>query len=505
MSDLFQGDSGLVRTLHSRRSFLRVGGCVAATGCLGACIGTNPATGRTSFTGLQSVADDVALGRREHPKLVAQFGGEYDNARLQSYITQLGRRAAVYAEFQEFPYTFTIVNSPIVNAFALPGGFVYVSRGLITLASNEAELMGVISHEIGHVNARHTAERIASSQAAQLGVVGLAILTGQQELAQIGGSIAGLVLQQFSQSQEHEADSLGVRYMSKAGYDPDGMASFLNALRENAMIEAQKAGLPAGKVDERNIMATHPRTIDRVRRASAEAAQAVAPGNRVGRQDYLGAIEGMLYGDDPRQGVVRDGRFVHPGLRMSYAIPKGFAVQNGASQVVAQDPASGAVLVFDMGRAAQSVDMATYLSRDWAREVRVQDLRRTTINGIQAAMGWSRVQGRGGTQIVRALALRGDGTQVFRLRFVTSPKDASRFDKTYRDVANSFSRLTPREAAEIKPYRLKVVAISPGDTVAKLSRGLPEGRFSEAIFRVLNDLAPNQRLPSSGNVKVVAT
>jgi len=233
--------------IGNRRQFLAgIGATAACTGLCG-CGTVNPATGRTSFTGLTSVEDDATLGKEEHGKIVQEFGGEYENRRLQGYIDFIGRNLARYAEFQQFQYRFTILNTPVVNAFALPGGYVYVTRGLLALASNEAELAGVMAHEIGHVNARHTAERMAAAQVSQLGLlagaVGAAVLGLPGEVLQLGQSVAVAAIQSYSRSQELEADTLGIRYMSRAGYDPDGMATFLSTLREQSMVEAQRRRL----------------------------------------------------------------------------------------------------------------------------------------------------------------------------------------------------------------------------------------------------------------------
>ncbi|HZD26795.1 MAG TPA: M48 family metalloprotease, partial [Alphaproteobacteria bacterium] len=206
---------------------LAAGGALAA---LSACT-TNPATGRQSYTGFYSLKDDIKLGREEHPKLVKEFGGPYEHGKLNGYVTSVGKRLAAHSEHPELPYSFTILDTPIVNAFALPGGYVHVSRGLLALASNEAELAGVLAHEIGHVNARHTAERLAAAQAAQfgllLGSIGAAAAGLPSQVMDVGQTVATLAIQGYSRQQEMEADMLGVRYMSQAGYDPNAMVSFL--------------------------------------------------------------------------------------------------------------------------------------------------------------------------------------------------------------------------------------------------------------------------------------
>ncbi|MCR9220553.1 MAG: M48 family metalloprotease [Alphaproteobacteria bacterium] len=490
----------------TRRGVLQGCACVAAAGLVGGCVTTNRATGDTSFTGLMSIQDDIELGRREHPKLVKQFGGEYENPRLQSYVDRLGRRAAEYAEYQEFPYRFTIVNSPIINAFALPGGYVYVSRGLLSFASNEAELMGVISHEIGHVNARHTAERLSTAQLAQGLLLLGTVATGSRELADMGGGIAGLVLQSFSREQEFEADTLGIRYMARAGYDPDAMASFLATLREYSQVHAQILGRDPSSVDETNLMATHPRTIDRVQRARAEAVGAAPGATLVNRDPFLSQIDGMLYGDDPAQGVIDGELFKHPDLRLCFRAPETFTLLNSPDQVTGFSPDREATILFDGARVPEGRSMAAYLQEDWSGpQIALSDLEPITVNGMEAATGWARLLSREGPVDLRGVAIRFEGERVYRFRFITKPSATDRYSEPLRRTTYSFRKLTPEEAAAIRPHRLIVVPIQPGDSIAGLSRSMPHGQYNEAMFRVLNDMAGDRPLPNSGLIKTIVS
>lgn len=482
----------------TRRDMLRVGAVGAAAAGLTGCITTNRATGRSTMTGLTSLEDDIKIGQSEHANLVKSFGGEYDDPRLQSYISKIGATLAQRAEYQEFTYRFTIVNSWIVNAFALPGGYCYVSRGLIALASNEAELAGVIAHEIGHVNARHTAQRIAQTQLTQGLLTAAVILTGQNAVGQVGGQIAGSVLKSFSREQEMEADALGIRYMSEAGYEPDAMVGFLDTMRDQSQIQAEMNGLPAGSVDETNVNSTHPRTIERVQQARVLAANFDAPDQVINRARYLENVNGMLYGDDPKQGIVQGRAFIHPDLRFRFQVPDGFVINNGTTEVVAQRPNVKAAIVFDEAE-RKSGDVYSYLTREWGDGNRLTDLGRIDINGIPAATGATRIDG----MDYRVVAIQGDGNRVFRFRFISDPSITGSLQKEFRVTTYSFRRLSTKEASRIQPNRIIVVPITPGDSVASLSRGFPEGNFSQASFRVINDLKPQQALPKSGQVKVV--
>jgi len=493
--------------LLTRRRFLIGTGGAAALTALAGCVSTNKATGRSSFTGLYSVQDDIRLGRQEHPKMLEAFGGEYDNARLQSYVERVGRQLATHTEYQQFPYHFTLLNTSIVNAFALPGGYVYVSRGLMALASNEAEMAGVLAHELGHVNARHTAERMSAGTLAQMGVlagaIGAAALGLPGEMAQVGQQIAMASIQSYSRKQEFEADMLGVRYMSKAGYDPNGMVTFLSTLREQSIVEARSMGLPAGKVDEFNMMSTHPRTIDRVQEATA-AAQIQRPAKPiVGRQEYLANIDGMLFGDDPEQGIVFGRRFVHPGLRFEFDLPAGFRVRNDPDQVLAQH-ASGAAMVFDLG-SARSRDMTQYVQREWAGQVQLRDLQSVTVDGKSGGTGWAALRSGNQQAVVRLVAIRRDAGSVYRFQFIAPGNTYQSLQDEFRATTYSLRTLSAAEAAKVRPLRLRVVKATGRESIDTLSRNLPFGAYNDDWFRVLNDLPQGQRPRTNQALKVIRT
>ncbi len=241
-----------------------------AAALAGASCSTNPATGERQFTALLSPEKEQALGAQEHPKVMAEFGGPYENAQVQAYVDRLGQRLAAKTEIPDLKYTFTVLDSEIVNAFALPGGYVYITRGLMALANNEAQLAGVIGHEIAHITARHTAERYSQGTLAQVGAV-LAGVFGGQQIGQVAAQGAQLVLAGWSRGQELEADTLGIRYMADSGFDPREMSSFLDTMGRHAQLQALLAGQP-GAADSFSYLQTHPPTTERVEKASAAAA-----------------------------------------------------------------------------------------------------------------------------------------------------------------------------------------------------------------------------------------
>ncbi|MDP6345443.1 MAG: M48 family metalloprotease [Alphaproteobacteria bacterium] len=491
-----------------RRQVMAGLGAGAALWATAGCVATNPATGRRSFTGFQSIQDDIALGRREHPKMVKAFGGEYDQPRLTGYVRDIGQRLARFAEFQQFQYRFTVLNSPIVNAFALPGGYVYITRGLLVLASNEAELAGVLSHEIAHVNARHTAERISAQQMAQfgllLGAIGLQAAGLPSDLMRIGQTAAVAAIQGYSRDQEFEADTLGLRYMSRGGYHPDAMASFLGSLREHSMVEARVMGLPPGKVDEFNIMSTHPRTAERVRQAQAAVDKQGTARGRLARDTYLTRIDGMIFGDDPEQGIVRGQRFSHPGLRFEFSVPDGFHLRNSPDRVTASHR-DGAAIVFDMAPMKGAGSAVQYLRRVWAPSAQLAEVENLRIAGHDAATGWVQGRGNSGPVRIRGLVIRRDSKTVYRFMYVSPQAQVRRWSAAFRESGHSFRDLSAQAAAKVQPMRLLVVPARGDDSIAGLARTLPYGDFNEQWFRVLNDLRPGQGLRGKQRLKVVAS
>ena len=434
----------------------------------------NPATGEAEYTML-GPEEERAIGRQQHPQVLQQFGGAYPDEALQRYVDQLGARLVEVSDIPDLDFTFTVLNSDLPNAFALPGGYVYVTRGLLALAENEAEIAGVVGHEIGHVAARHAAQRQTQATGAgilaTLGTIGAAILGGETaaELAhQVGGLGAEAWVAGYSRDQELEADDLGLGYMAEAGYDPRAMATFLGKLDQETDLRRRLAGEAA----EAGLswFSTHPRTLDRVERVAAEVA-ADAGAGQLGREDYLERIDGLIYGEDPAQGLVQGRRFVHPELGFVFEAPPGFRLRNLPSAVVGGDD-RGRAMTFDGARVAPGRDMVDYIAGDWARSLRagqLRNLQRAEVNGLPAAMAQTTGRRSGGRQVDVALAaIRADDDRVYRFTFLSpgglSPDEA----RAYAATIDSFRPLSQEEAAAFRPRRIAVVAVAPGQGIDEL-------------------------------------
>ncbi len=475
---------------------------------LAACT-TNPATGKQSFTAFMSRDDELRIGADEHPKLIKQFGGAYTDARLRAYVRRIGLKLAAVTEVRDLPYTFTVLNDDKVNAFALPGGYVYITRGLLALAGNEAEMAGVLAHEIGHVTARHTAERYSTTMAANLGLMVMGAIGSAAGIPSGVGRLIGYgaqaALKGYSREQELEADMLGVRYMTRVGYSPHAMTSFFHKMSAHADLEKEMAGKDLdGMVN--NIMATHPRTARRIERAIKLARAAPVLNPVLGRGEYLDEIDGMTFGDDPGQGIRRGRLFTHPGLRIRFKVPPGFQLFNSPREVKALGPGKSE-LIFDMApkKVSEKVaSLAQYLTGGWGGNLKLSGVERIDVNGLDAATAEARVAGRSGSRDIRLLVIRGQRGRIFRFAFITPPAMTGRLNVEFRRTTFSFRHISDAEAAAIRPLRIKVARIGPGDTPDSLARKMPFEKFGLRWFRVINGLRPGQGLTPGARIKTVA-
>ena len=468
---------------------------------------TNPATGKQSFTAFMSREKEAEIGAEEHPKILKELGGAYDDIDLGAYIARMGSQLAVLSELPDIKWRFTVLNDHRVNAFALPGGYIYITRGLLALAENEAQVAGVLAHEIGHVTARHSAQRYSTAMAANLGLTVLGALgnaagvpAGVGRLASFGAQAA---LQQYSQSQELEADMLGVRYMIRAGYSPDGMTNFFRKLKAHSALEARQQGR---KGTNHNIMSTHPRSKDRIAQAIKLTKKKVVRNPKVKRDFYLNAIDGLVFGDDPKQGVRRGRTFMHPELRITFEVPKNFVMVNSPRRVIAFGPKNSRV-IFDMvdrKKAKKVSSLKGYVSKDWGRNlIGQQAVERLDVNGLPAATVNGQVSGRDGAMNVRLVVVRGNREEIFRFAFITKPSETQRLAEGMRRTTYSFRRLSQKEANTIQPLRIRIRSVEHEDTAVSLAYRYPVERFQNEWFRLLNDLKPGEKLRFGQKIKMI--
>ena len=462
---------------------------------------TNPATGERNFTPFMTPAQETQIGAQEHPKIVAQYGVYQELPGLNAYIADIAFRIHGATELANEPFTITLLDNGDVNAFATPGGYIYIDRGLVALANNEAELAGVIGHEMGHVTARHAAQRETQQVFAGLAVVALGIAVQDQNAVDMANVGAQAWVSGYSRDQESQADELGIRYMTRAGYDPRAMSTFLQALGNETALE-QKLAFQDGSQDPAgNLFSTHPRTADRVA-AAAELARVSVANPRVAHDEYLRHLDGMIYGDSPEQGYVRGRVFAHPKLRLTFEVPQGFRIINGNDNVVALNK-DGAMIQFDADKAANGVAMTSYMTNQWITKYPVQNLERISINGMEAATGTLRLQGQNGPVDVRPLAIRWDANTVYRFLFISPANQTASLARSFRETTYSFRRLSASEAAALKPLRIRIVTVGAGDTIDSLASRMAFDDLRRERFMTLNGITSNADLRPGMLVKIV--
>jgi predicted Zn-dependent protease len=465
---------------------------LALSGCASDVNGYRP----VSLPDLPKQADSLAPSQREHQRILATYGGAYQNARLEALITRVVEQLVAASERPDLKYKVTILNSPAVNAFALPNGQLYVTRGLLALASDNAELASVLSHEMAHVIARHAAIREDQVRQATLISRVATDVFNDPQMSALTLAKSKLALAGFSRSQELEADGIGVGIASRAGYDPFGAVRFLSAMGRNlAMRPTSTSGIDPRLLD---FLSSHPATPDRVQNAKANARQYAAPGtgNRE-KATYLAAIDGLPYGEDPSEGFVRGRRFLHPKLGFTFLAPEAFSLDNTAQAVLGVKDGGGQALRLDVVRVPAEQSLGDYLKSGWIENVDADSLEDLTINGFPAASAVAR----GEEWTFRLYAIR-FGSEVYRFIFATKSK-LQETDRVFRESVETFRRLSLSEMSGAKPLRLKVVSVSPGDTPEHLARQMTVADRPLERFLVINGLEPGETLKAGDKVKIV--
>ena len=474
-----------------------------AAGFLLTACATNPVTGKKQIM-LVSEGQELAMGKESDPAVIAQFG-LYPDQKLQTYINTMGDRMGKISHRPELNYQFRIVDSPVINAFAVPGGYVYFTRGIMAHFNNEAQFAGVLGHEIGHVTARHSAQQQTNAILGQVGLMGAMIAS--PTLARYGEqAMQGLQLLnlKFSRDDENQADELGVEYSTKIGYDAKQMADFFQTLERE---QTKAGGQPVP-----DFLSTHPNPADRydhVQRLAAQWQQkSTTPTTlAVDRNQYLRLIDGIVYGADPRQGFVESSVFYHPELKFQFPIPQGWQHQNSPQQFQMADPTGKAMLLLTLAPGATLDEAGAAVAKQLS--LQVADSKRLTVNSFPAlAFVGSQVQQdpRTGQQVsgVRVLAyLIQDGKTIYALLGATAPADFAAYAPAFTSTMEGFRRLTDADKLKRQPERVRIrTAKSPTSLAQALkANGIPASRYEE--MAILNGMQTTDRLDKGMLYKVV--
>lgn len=467
-------------------------------------VGQSRSTASAQIGAAQSISpSDKKQGAEAHPQLLQEYGGPVAGPQA-TYVESVGKTIAVQSGLSNArgDFNVTLLNSPVNNAFAIPGGYIYVTRQLVALMNNEAELAGVLGHEVGHVAARHAAKReSAATRNSILGVLGTVLagaVLGNSAIGQLGQQIfstgSQLLTLKYSRGQETEADNLGVTYLSRAGYDPRAMSTVLQSLANQTALDSQLSGSQSGVPAWAS---THPDPASRVRAALVRAGSNAR--GLTNRDVFLTRIDGLMYGDDPAQGVVDGRNFIHPGFRLAFQAPAGFSMTNGTKAV----SISGQSGKGELSAAAYNGNLDAYVRAIFAKlstqqQIEPSVVEATTINGIKASYGTVQVNN-GGTPVdVVVFAYEFGPTQAFHFTTISQAGQASVFDPMFRSVR----RISANEATAVKARKLRVVTVKSGDTVQALAGRMAYTDNPMQRFLVLNGLTAGARLVPGQKVKL---
>jgi predicted Zn-dependent protease len=470
--------------------------CLTATVLLFSQCARNPVTGKRQVA-LISEEQEIAMGKEADPQIVAEYG-LYENANLQAFITQKGKEMAAISHRPNLDYQFKIVNSEILNAFAVPGGYVYFTRGIMAHFNSEAEFAGVLGHEIGHVTARHSVSQQSKAILGQIGLIGAMVVSPQ--LAQFGETASqglGLLFLKFGRDAERQSDDLGVEYSSKIGYDAQEMADFFTVL--------QRQGEQAGSAELPGFLSTHPnpgnRRVDVAKKATEWKQTLNLANPKVNRNEYLRRIEGLIYGQDPREGYLENNVFYHPVLRFQFSVPADWNYQN-TPQKVNMAPKDGRALMFLTLAQGTSLQQAANTAMQ-QYQLQATGSRETTVNGLPALMvEASQQQQQGGVVSTLSYFIQYNNV-IYHIIGVTSQADYSAFAPTFNNVMQSFRQLTDPAKLNKQPERIRIKTVGQTATLQQVLRGfnMPDKRLEE--LAILNGMLLTDQVPQGTLIKII--
>jgi predicted Zn-dependent protease len=469
---------------------------LAGCGDIGRFQTASPAPSAITAAKPKSTFVQSAAAEKEHERILSSYGGPYDDPKLEALIGKTVDRLVAASERPDQSYKVTILNSGAVNAFALPNGQLYVTRGLIALACDTSELSSVLSHEMAHVLARHAVSRedqarqVAASASRAVADVG-----SETDVTALVQEKSKLSMASFSRSQELDADKTGVGISANAHFDPYGASRFLTAMERNAEL---KVGKSAADPRVQDFLSSHPATPERV--ANAQNIARNYPLNDSSERDrdsYLAAIDNIVYGEDPSEGFVRGRRFLHPKLGFTFMAPENFTLDNTAQAVIGVRDGGAQAMRFDVVRVSGEQSLGDYLNSGWMENVDKASTEDLTINGFPAAS----VIATGDPWQFKVYALR-FGSDVYRFIFATKQK-TTESERNARETVNSFRRLTLDEIQSARPLRIKVINVQPGDTVESLSHRMAGVDRPAERFRIINGLEARAQIKARDRVKIV--
>jgi len=457
----------------------------------------NPVTGKREVM-LISETDEIKLGAESDPEIIAEFG-ILENPALQAFINEKGNEMAKISHRSSLPFHFKILDSPVVNAFALPGGYVYFTRGILAHFNNEAQFSGVLGHEIGHVTARHGANQYSKQILAELGLaIGSSISKELEAFAEIAGVGMQLLFMKFGRADESQSDELGVEYATKTGYDCVQMADFFKTL--DKLGGGEEGRLPA-------FLSTHPAPLDRYEKVGelTKTWKEKFPDKAfsVNRESYLKRIENLPYGEDPQQGFVEKDVFYHPGLAFLFPVPKDWTLTNSPAEVTITEKSGKSLLIFDLAK-GNDVQAALKETLDENELELIKDKKRR-INGFQAleAELSQKTPDKSAEPLSIKLTLIEDGDKIYRFLAIAQGKDVSAFFTAMNKTTDGFNRLTDSEKLNRQVERIAIVSVKRNGSLAEILTdfNMPVSRHKE--LAILNGMELTDSASKNMLIKIV--
>lgn len=475
--------------------------CVSAlTSCA-----LNPVTRRPDLV-FSSEKSEIERSKQVHPLLLQQFGGVYEDTKLQQYVNEVGQRAAKVGERPELQYSFTVLDSEDINAFTTGGGYVYITRGIMNYLNSEAELQAVLGHEIGHINARHPVRQQTQSTLTGIGAVAVGIFTGSGDLAGLANYAGAALVTGYGRDMELEADRLGAQYLEDTGLSPDHMIDVVRLLKNQELFEVQRAREENRKPRiYHGVFATHPDNDQRLREVVKAAKKLNSQGDQIdpGRERYMQAVDGLPMGTSRAQGVLKGNRFYHANMGFTVAFPSGWTVENRADRLMAISPNKDSVLQMQTEAPPPNTDPKTFLSRRLAQFSAGQG-ESIEINGLK-----------GYTAVVRSMKT---DFGVVPARFVViyynnlayifagaskSSRNVPNADALFMSATRTFRRLKSNEFAKAEPYKIKTIRATEKTRIADLAAASPLKEYPAETLRLLNDLYPDKEPKPGQLIKIV--
>ena len=458
---------------------------------------TNPATGKREFS-LMSEAQEIQLGQQMDGEVRKEMG-VYNDPELQRYVENVAMRLAQASERPNLPWHFTVVDEPAINAFALPGGYIYITRGILPFLDDESELAGVLGHEIGHVTARHSAQQYTKATTAGVGVTLLSIFVPEARPFQsLTETALGVLFLKYGRDDELQADELGVRYTATTGWDPAGVAGMLRTLGRLDEADGSRRGVP-------NWLSTHPTPADRVEKIQATVKTTPRTGTNASANDaeFLRRVDGIVFGDSPSDGIVRGNTFVHPELRLSIAFPPKWDVRNSKEQVAAKALERENYVILQL--VPQASGSLEQIARGTMAKAGFQQLNgeRAQVNGLDAYVGTYQGQMQGLGSVVTLAAHIVHERNVYLLAGLAPANEFRAVQEQFTQTIRSFRELSQQEAENVRPNRIDLYTVRQGDTWSSIAEAIGRGAVKPGTLAIMNNYEPSQPPKPGDRIKVV--